>query len=72
LEESTKEIKVAPLVFSELLHKKDPLQKERKSETKIPLLEFLEGSLCRMVNKVSTTVLYDFRRYYWIFISTDI
>jgi hypothetical protein len=39
--------------FSELLHKRDLLQKERKNE-KIPLLEFLEGCLSGLDDTLST------------------
>jgi len=49
------------------------LEKERKSEKKkTPLLELLEGCLCRMVNTISTAVLYDLRRDCWIFVYCDI
>ena len=45
---------------------------KKGGKKKQTLLEFLEGCLCGMVNKVSTAMLYDIWRHYWISDCPDI
>ena len=52
-----------------LKHKRELPLKERKGENKIKetsILEFLEGRLCWMVDKISSTVFFNSWRYCWV------
>jgi len=56
-EENIKRIRVARRGSLELLHRREHLQKERKDE-KNPILEFLEGCICWVVNTISEGGVY--------------
>jgi hypothetical protein len=70
--ENIRRIRVVQRVFLEPLHKREHHPKERKNEKKSTLLEFLEGCLSGMVNKISWKIFQISWSPAWNFASGDI